>query len=103
MDFVDNDGFVCIKIRKGMYVINQLACIDFERIVKLLKPHVYYPLSFNPGIWCHETLPTKSALCLDDFGLKYTNPSHSHHLVDTLKNNIHYQLIGDEKVAVTLL
>ena len=103
MDLVDKDGFVCIKIRKGMYVINQLACIDFERIVKLLKPHVYYPLSFNPGIWCRETLPTKFALCVDNFGIKYTNHAHAYHLVDTLKNTPQYPLIGEEKITVALL
>ena len=50
-----------------------------------MKPHGYYPLPSNPGIWYHETLPTKFALCVDYFGIKYTNPAYAHHLVDTLK------------------
>ena len=50
-----------------------------------MKPHGYHPLRSNPRIWCHGTLPDKFALLVDDFGIKYTNPDHAHHLVDTLK------------------
>ena len=85
MDLVDKDGFVHVKIRKGMYILKQAARISFDRLVELLKPHGYYPLSSNPGIWCHKTLPTKFAVCVDNFGIKYTNPSHAHHLFDTLQ------------------
>ena len=84
VDLVDKDGFVYIKIHKGMYGLNQAAHIAFECLVKLLKPHVYYPLGSNPGIWCHKILPTKFTLCVENLGIKCTNPAHAHHLVDTL-------------------
>ena len=57
MDLVDKDGFVYVDICKGMYGLNQAARIDFDRIAKLLKPHVYYSLHSNPVSWCHETPP----------------------------------------------
>ena len=85
MDLVDKYGFVCVKIHKGMYGLKQAARIDFDRLVKLLKPHGYYPLHSNPGIWFHETLRTKFSLCVKYSGIKYTNPAHARHLVDTLK------------------
>ena len=85
MYLIDKDVFVYVKIRKGIYGLKQAACIAFDRLVKLMKPHGYYPIRSNPGIWCQETLPTKFALCVDNFGIKYTNPTHTHHLVDTLK------------------
>ena len=85
MDLVDKDGFVYVDIRKGMYGLNKSAPINFDGLVKLLKPHGYHPLRSNPGIWCHGTLSTKFALCVDNFGTKYTNPAHAHHLVNTLK------------------
>ena len=85
MDLVDKDGFVYVDIRKGVYGQKQAARIAFDHLVKLLKPHGYYPLRSNPGIWGHETLPTKFTLCVDDFGINYTNPDHAHHLVDNLK------------------
>ena len=98
MDLLEKDGFVYVHIREGVYSLNQASCIAFDCLVKLLKPHRYYPLRSNPGIWCHETLPTKFVLCMDNFGIKYTNPVHDCHLVDTLKNTTQYQLIGEGKL-----
>ena len=91
MDFVDKDGFVQVEIRKGMYGLKNAARIAFDRLLKVMKHHGYHPLRSNPGIRYHETLPTNFALCVDDFGIKYTNSAHAHHLVDTLKklHNIH--------------
>ena len=103
MGLVDKNSFVYVNIHKGAYGLKRATCINFDRLVKLLKPHGYYPLRSNPGIWCHETLPTKFLLCVDDFGIKYTNTSHAHHLVDTLKNTTQYPLIGEGVITVSLL
>ena len=84
MDLVDKYGFVYFNICKGMYGINKASRIAFENLVKILKRHGYYPLCSNTRTWCHETLPTKFAICVGNFGIKYTNPAHHHHLVDTL-------------------
>ena len=54
MDLVDKDIFVYVEIRKGIYVLKQEDCLYFDCLVKLLKPHGYYPLRSNPDIWCHE-------------------------------------------------
>ena len=56
-DLVGKDGFFYVNICNGKYGLKQLACIDFYGLVKLLKNHGYYPIPYNPGIWCHETLP----------------------------------------------
>ena len=85
MDLVEKDGFVYVEICKGMYGLQQASQIAFDRPVKLLKPHGYYPLQSKPEIFCHEMPPTKFAFCVDNFGIKYTNPSHAHHIVDALK------------------
>ena len=85
MYLVDKDGFIFVDIRKGVYSLKQAGRIDFDRLVKPLKLRGYYPLRSNPGIWCHKILPTKFALCVDKFGIKYTNPAHAHHLVNTLQ------------------
>ena len=89
MNLVEKYGFFYVEICKGVHVLKQAARIGFDRLVKLLKHHGYYPLRSNPGIWCHETLPTKSAFCVEIFGINYTNPAHAHHLVDTLKKILH--------------
>ena len=65
MDFVEKEGLVYVCIRKGMYVLKKAASIAFDRVSKLLKHNGYDPLLSNPYIWCHETLPTKFAVCVD--------------------------------------
>ena len=68
-----------------MYGLKQAACIAFDRLVKLLKYHGYYTIVSLPGIWCHEMLPTKFTLCVDNSVVRYTNYPHPHHLVNTLQ------------------
>ena len=85
MDLVYKYGFVYVDIRKDMYVLKQAAFIASDRIVKLLKSHDYYPLRSNPGIWCHKTLPTKLTLRVENLGIKYANPAHYHHIVNTVQ------------------
>ena len=85
MDLVYKDCFVYAEICKGLYSLKQAACNAFDRIVKLLNPPGYYPLRYNPGSWCRETLPKHFALCVNYFGIKYTNPVHAHHIVGTLQ------------------
>ena len=84
MNLLDKDKFSHVDIRKGIYGQKQTVHISFGHIVKLLKPYGYYPLRSNPGIWCHDMLSTKFALCVENFGINYTNPDHARHLVDTL-------------------
>ena len=98
MDLVDKDGFVYVDIRKGMYGIKQAAHITFDRFVKILKHHGYYPLRSNV-IWCDENLPKKFALCVDDFGIEYTNTDHAHHLVNTLQK--YYKISIDWEGKIT--
>ena len=42
MDLVDRDGFVYVEIQKGVCGLRQAYHIEFERLVKILKPHGYY-------------------------------------------------------------
>ena len=84
IDLVDKDGFVHVNIRKCMYGLNQVSRIDFDCLVKLLKPHVYYPLCPNRGIGCHKNIPTEFTLCIDNFWINYKNNSHDHHLFNPL-------------------
>ena len=84
VDLVEKDIFVNVNIRNSMYCLNQAAGTYFDPLVKILKIHGFCPFRSNPGSWCHETLTTKFTLFVDDFGIKYTNAIHDHHLVDTL-------------------
>ena len=84
MDLVYKDSFVFFDILKGMYSLKKSDHVVSDHIAKLLKPHDYYPLRSNPGIWCQGMFPTKCALYVDHFGIKYTNIANTHHLDKTL-------------------
>ena len=86
-----------------MYGLKQASHIAFDRIEKVWKPNGYDPLRSNPGIWFQQTVPTKCTLCVDNFGIKYTNTDHAHHLVYTLKNTTHYLLIGEGEITMALI
>ena len=49
IDFLNKDGFFYANIRKVVYGLKQAACIDFDRLGKVLKPHGYCPLPSNLG------------------------------------------------------
>ena len=87
-----------------MYGLKQAACIPFDRILKLLKTHGYYPLHYNPRIWCNEPLPDKSAICVEDFGIKYINTAYAHYPVDILKKyyTISIDWLGKNYFGLTL-
>ena len=85
MSIVEPDGFVYVKTRIRMYSLKQAACIAFNHLVTLMKPHGYAPLRYNPGIWRHEKLDIIFTLCIDNFGIKYWNLDDANHLLNTLQ------------------
>ena len=47
------------------------------------------------GLFAHRRLPTKFALCVDDFGIKYNSDQDLQHLINTLKK--HYDISIDKE------
>ena len=68
-----------------MYGLKQAAMLGRENIIQVLKPFGYSPNPLSPNIWKHHTLPTKFCSCVDDFGVKYYNKQHLHHLTTALR------------------
>ena len=56
---MDSNGYVYIKIKKGMYGLKQAAILAYQRLVELLQPNGYFPEPNTTGIWSHETRQTK--------------------------------------------
>jgi hypothetical protein len=81
----DKDGYIYVEICKAMYGLKQAVQIAYDRLVLLMEPHGYHPIRHSPGLWKHKTFSTVFALCVDDFGVKYTNINHAHHFINTLK------------------
>ena len=49
------DGYVCIKILRGVYVLKQAAIIAYNQLISHMDPHNYYPVPFVTGLWSHRT------------------------------------------------
>ena len=52
------DGYVYIKIIKGMYGINQAAIITYNQLILNMEPHGYYPVPFTTEFWENKTRKT---------------------------------------------
>ena len=71
---VDKNGFIHIKIKKGMYGLNQAAILAYTKLVKKLKPFGCFPCPYTTCLWVHKTKKTKFCLCVNDFGIQYHSP-----------------------------
>ena len=84
---VTKDGYVFIKIKKGMYGLKQAALLAYQKLVTNLAPHGYHPCKYSIGLWYHDTKPTKFCLCVDDFGVKYFSKDDANHLLTSLRSS----------------
>ena len=88
------NGYIYIKIKRGMYGLKQAAVLAHEQLVENLKPFGYHPIP-NTNFWKHTTRPTIFCLCVDDFGVKYYSKADADHLLSALSQ--HYQYTVDWK------
>ena len=79
---IAKDGYVYVKIKKGMYSLKQAAILAYQQLVKRLKPHGYYPVPNTAGLWAHKTRRIVFVLCVDDFRIKYFNKDDKNHLLN---------------------
>ena len=82
-----SNGYIYIKIKKGMYGLKQAALLAYNKLVQHLAPHGYRPVPHSLGLWTHDTRPTSFCLCVDDFGIKYFTKNDANHLLDILKKS----------------
>ena len=47
---ISADGYVYIKITKGMYGLKQAAIIAYNQLISHMDLHGYYPVPFTTGI-----------------------------------------------------
>jgi len=79
------DGYVYIRIKKGMYGLVQASTLAYKNLKKNLEPHGYYPCPNTEGLWKHVSRPTTFCLCVDDFGIKYYSKADANHLLACLR------------------
>ena len=81
-----------------MYGLKQAAILAYKQLVKNLGQHGYYPIPLTNGLWKHKTRGTVFALCVDDFGVKYTSKDSINHLIATLKISNKFNRLGGKKL-----
>ena len=87
------DGYVYCIILRGMYGLKQAAILAYRQLVSHLRKYGYKPCEGTTGLWCHESRPTKFALCVDDFMVKYFTRDDATHLINALKDK--YEITQD--------
>jgi hypothetical protein len=82
------DGYVYVRIQKGMYGLPQAGIIAQKLLEKCLNAQGYHQSTITPGFWQHDWQPISFTLCVDDFGVKYVVTEHAKHILQTI--NAHY-------------
>ena len=101
---LEHDGWVYVKIVKGMYGLPQAGKIANELLQKRLRMYGYHPVNFTPGLWTHLWRPIKFTLVVDDFGVKFNGLEHANHLKTTLERwyDITVDWEGSKYVGINL-
>ena len=94
---VTPDGWIYIKIQKGMPGLKQAAILAYKHLKNCLQPFGYEPIPGTVGMWHHKTRPTKFCLCVDDFGIKFWSKEDADHLCNSIGKNFRYTVDKEGK------
>jgi hypothetical protein len=81
-----HNGYIYIKIRKGMYGLPQAGIIANNKLRKHWARFGYILTESTPGLWKHKTCPVQFSLVVNDFGVKYGGKDNAMHLIDAIKS-----------------
>ena len=87
-----HNGYVYVKIKKGMYALKEAAILAYKKLLHHLEPRGYLPIPGTSGLWKHKTRKTIFCLCVDDFGIKYFNQEDITHFQYSLKEHFDFHL-----------
>ena len=87
---VTSNGYIYIKIKRGMYGLKQAAILAYDHLRNSLAPFGYKPVPGTVGLWEHDTRPTKFCVCVDDFGIKYWSKDDRDHLLNSIGHTFKY-------------
>ena len=68
-----------------MYGLNQAGRIANNQLKQHLKASGYVPCRYTPGLFTHASRKISFALCVNDFGVKYTDKANAQHLLTCLE------------------
>jgi hypothetical protein len=97
LEKVDENGWVYIRVEKGMYGLPQSGLLANDLLRERLAPHGYIPCRPTPGYWRHITKPISFVLVVDDFAVHYTSKLDALDLQAVLQQ--HYNVKTDWNAA----
>ena len=89
---IAKDGYIYIKIKKGMYGLKEAAVLAYNQFSDFLNRYGYSHVPGTAGVWKHATKRTAFCLCVDDIALKYYNKEDLAHFLTALKNHYDYHM-----------
>ena len=84
---VTKDGYVYIKISRGMYGLLHAGILAQDLLEKCLNAKVYRQSTLTHGLCKHAWQSIPLTLCVDDFGVNCFGKEHVNHLLKTLHEN----------------
>jgi hypothetical protein len=87
---VNADGWVYVKICKGMYGLPQPSILANKLLEKHLAIRGYYQCQHTPGLWHHMWCDITFCLVVDNSGIKTTSTADMRYLVSLLQG--HYSI-----------
>ena len=70
-ELVDDQGWIYMRIEKGMYGLKQARIIVNQELVKHMAPFGYHPVKHTPGLWVHDSKKTLFSVVVNDFCVQY--------------------------------
>eukprot|EP00804_Cyclotella_cryptica_P005837 CCRYP_000123-RA/>CCRYP_000123-RA protein AED:0.35 eAED:0.34 QI:0/0/0/1/0/0/3/0/533 len=98
------DGWVYLRVSKGMYGLPQSGSLGQDLLEQRLNAEGYYQSRITPGLWKHKTRNIQFVLVVDDFGIKYIKRQDLDHLINSLKQyyDVSVDMNGREYVKIEL-
>ena len=78
-ELIDDQGWIYMRIEKGMYGLKKAGIISNQELVKHMAPFGYHPVQQTPGLWVHDNKKTIFSLVVDDFSVQYSSTENSEH------------------------
>ena len=76
---VDNQGWIYMRIEKGIYGLEQSGIIANQELVKHMAPFGYHPVQHTPGLLVHYKRKTIFSLVVYGFCIQYYSMDDADH------------------------
>ncbi|KAL7477536.1 hypothetical protein ACHAW6_003344, partial [Cyclotella cf. meneghiniana] len=83
-DIAIPDGWVYIRISKGMYGLPQAGSLGHDLLELRFNREEYNQSKIVPGLWKHKDQPIMFTLVVDNFGIKDMTNKDLNQLIETL-------------------